>query len=320
MPGGPGIAKQSGRMPRFVLLLALSSAFAAQAQNANPLGVTIFASAQPTLATFAFGASSCHDNLLVGWTANLIGTQPCGPLHLWTTTHECGDSALPGDHPLNDVDQLTVQSIRQGTLQLSLADLPGFDSTTDGGLACGVSGVELVHRVCGSVNTAYSCFSIGVTPQPTRARPFTITYDTKPPSAPTLDDISAFDGTARIAFTANTDTETVGAQVLGPTNSDFVERAVVSASQGNVLVKDLQNVGSDGGPVYLFRLVGYDLAGNQSEPSAEVPATILHTNGFWGAFRERGGTDPAGCSAAPATFLAPLLIALGLWATRRRVP
>lgn len=320
--GGPGIAKHSARMSRFLLTLGLLGALTAQAQTtaptSTPLGVTIFAAAQPTLDTFAFGTASCHDNLLVGWTANFIGTMPCGPLHLWATTGECGDLNTSNDKPYADVDQLTVQSVRSGTFSISLADLPGFDTAADGGVACGAAGVELKHHICGSINTAYTCYGLGVTPQPTRARAFNVTYDTKPPSAPTLDDVSAFDHTARIAFTASSDSETVGAQVMGPNDADFVERATTSASNASILVKDLENVGPDGGPAYQFRLVAYDLAGNQSGPSETKETTVLHTDGFWGAYRSAGGTDPAGCSSAPASLLAPLFIALGLWASRRR--
>lgn len=272
------------------------------------VGVDLTPVANPSINTFSFGASSCNTTLLVQWQANLVD-QPCGPLHLWATQGtSCGDAPAATDISYADVDQFSVQTLRTGSVSVDLAQLPGFTTETDGGTPCGASGVEVTHSVCGAISTSYSCF-YGGTSSPTHATSLTLTYDTKPPAPPTPGDVSAFDGTVRVAFTAPADAATVGAQLEGPTDTDFLERASVAATQSSIVVKDLRD-----GVDYRLRLVAYDSAGNQSEPSAPVTVTPLATEGFWGAYRAAGGTDSAGCSSAPG----PLVGLLAILLARRR--
>lgn len=310
VPGGPGIAKGYPAMSRFFAVLALLGSLAASAQTSSILTApfTIRMAADLTNATHLFGASSCNTTLVVQWSVTLFSGTPNGPMKLWATKGECGDAPAAGDHSFDDVPWPNWQAAKQGTFNLKPAELPVFSSSTTSddagttGNVCGTGGVSLSNQICGAYPYMTSLYAGTNTWM--RASPLKLVYDTLPPAAPVISNVTAMDGSARVFFSIDSDTVTVEVQVKGPDDADFLRRAEVTSSVSALSVTGLRN-----SVEYRIRLIASDAAGNVSEPSAEVTATPIKTVGFWGSYRAAGGTDQAGCSAVPAgmPFLALLL-------------
>jgi hypothetical protein len=120
--------------------------------------------------------------------------------------------------------------------------------------------------------------------------------------------VTAQDEAVRVAFMADSDTATVLVEARSGGAGDYVQ--VGEAPVANAFVR---GTGLKNGVEYEVRLRARDAAGNTSDPSASEKVTPIRTVGFWGYYREAGGTDGQGCSAGIG--LAPL--ALVLWTLRR---
>lgn len=286
---------------RAVLALAMVLATGASAQTVAAL--TLRAGSDST-DNYGIGATSCGQRVRVTWTYAIDVGFLCGALKLWSTTGSCGDEPGSDDVRYDDVPVLTVQASRTGTFDVVIAELPGFRNEDT---PCGVTGKTVTHQVCGAIS--YSQMGCGYGDQKLTASSLRITYDTDPPAAPVLTEVTPLDRSAALSFTASSDASIVIAEVAGPGDAAFASMGEVLASAGSMKVLGLRN-----GLEYRVRLRARDLAGNTSEPSQELTVTPINTVGFWGAYLDAGGTDEAGCAAAPGLW--PLLLLL--WPLRRR--
>jgi hypothetical protein len=303
-------------MKRLLSLSVLVFSLGAFAQTTSLLPQLSFHRVDdPTVDTFTFGAAQCNDTITVRWSNTLtINLTQCtqNPLKVWATKGECLDTG-PGvdDVRYDDIAALTVQQLRQGTFTVKIAELPGFNaSATDGGLTvCGSPNESTTQRICGRMD--YGILSGGFggcTTNPLNATPLKLVYDTKAPVAPTITQYGALDQGVRIGFTAPSDASTVTVEAKGPNDADYRQLAETASTNTQIQGKGLQNA-----TTYDVRLRSIDAAGNVSDPSSSVSVTPIKTLGFYGFYKQSGGTD-AGCSTGLG--LVPALVAL--FALRRR--
>jgi hypothetical protein len=277
----------------------------------------------PNVDSFTFGGTSCNESVTLRWANTLtysIGTicNAGSVLKLWATPGTtCQDTPGASDLAFNDVPVLTVDQLRQGTFTLKLSDLPDFKNTTsaDGGTldTCGSANpFTKTHVVCGVIDYAVqSGFGCG-TATKLRAAPLKLIYDTLPPGKPSITDFTAQDEAVRVAFSVDSDTSAVIVEARGPTDIDFVSRGETASSSTFIRGENLQN-----GVLYTVHLRARDAAGNLSDPSDPIEVTPIRTVGFWGYYKDQGGTDTAGCSTGLG--LSPLLlIALALRRARKQ--
>jgi hypothetical protein len=220
-----------------------------------------------------------------------------------------------GDIFLKTISYQTLSAIPQGNFDVKVPELPGFISQTleDGGVttvttACGDLNEEKTHLVCGSANagTLGSCVNYGNTTK-LKASPLKLKYDTLPPSAPSISEVIGTNGTATLSFTINADATYAVASVTEVSTDGgadvTTERAQANAETGKVKVTGLTN-----GRPYILRLRFVDAAGNVGPLSEPVSVTPVRTVGFWGVYKDAGGTDVGGCSMSWG--LMPILAAL----------
>ena len=298
---------------RFAILCTLLTASASLAQAVLPR-IAIIRVDNPNLATYTFGAAECNATLTVGWTNTVtaIRFDLCtpNPLKIWATAGECLDTG-PGvdDTRYDDVPNLTLTRILTGTFPVKISGLPAFKATTttDGGtlLPCGGSlPFTKTQQICGSVDysipSTLGCGTASHYP----AVALKLVYDTQPPSPPVITDYAPQDKGVRMGFTVGSDTTTVLMEAQGPADTDYRQLAEVATTiaKGSIKGEHLEN-----NVTYNVRLRARDAAGNVSDPSDAIMVTPILTLGFWGYYKDAGGTDSGGCSVGAG--LMPLLFA-----------
>ncbi len=296
-------------MKRLVLLLGMVLSGAAVAQT-TLAQVSLRRVEDATSDIYTFAASQCTASIDVRWANNGVVTQLCSAMRIWATEGECGDAPGTADKRYEDIPQLTFQTIRAGQFTVKLSELPGFANAVanaDGGtvLTCGSDGFSKTHRLCGNIDTSFNgCVSVSKL----AASGLRLVYDTLPPGAPTLGEVTAQDEAVRISFSTDSDTTRVQVESRPSGVGDYV--VIGEAPIVNTFVR---GTGLVNGVTYEVRLRALDGAGNVSDPSAVEEVTPIRTVGFWGYYKEQGGTDGQGCSVGLG--LVPL--AAALWALRR---
>lgn len=293
---------------RSLVFVLLASTALAQTPGANLVTFAVRENPQATTDQMIIGASSCGTSRLVYWVWNQLGTQPCNNMRLWATEGSCGNEPAAADVEFDAVNPIIITSVRTGTLTIAIDELPGFkagSATPCGGAAT----LTKEHKICAAVPASFQCFGLQM-PQTVLATPLRIIYDAQPPNAPILSTVLAQDKALKVSFTVSSDTASVVPLVRVAGSADFVRRSAISLGAGRELVVD----GLLNGVEYEVRMTALDAAGNESAESESITGTPRRTVGFWGAYREAGGTDTGGCSLAPG--LAPL--AALAWIFRRR--
>jgi len=289
--------------PALLALPLLFSAAQGQAQVVlSPLQLTT----SDGQSTYTFGAAACTTTLQATWTNNSLFGAPCGDLAVWTTSGECGDTPASGDHSLDSVTAAIVMSVRTGTIQVPLEQLPGFTGA-DAGL-CGAADTQLSMKLCAAIplQSGLTCFS-------NHASPLELDYDTQPPPAPAIDSVVAQDGALQVSVSASTDTFEVDLQAQGAQETAFGHGVqVLTADTSTGTIRGLTN-----GEAYEVRAYAVDAAGNASGYSDPMSGTPLHSTGFWEAYRRAGG-EAQGCTSFPSGQLAWLALLARLAGRSRR--
>lgn len=296
---------------RLVVLAALVAApvFAQTTTTIVTFGVRETPSS--TAEEMVIGPSACGTERALFWIWQQLTPSACGSMRLWATTGECGDA--PGT---NDVEypsvNLLLLATRSGSFTIKVNELPGF--TGDSATPCGSTSGNVKNRICASLPTSFQCGGFGQTTSTTRASPaFLITYDVTPPDAPVITAVAARDRALKLTFTATSDTASVipFVRAQGETNFRELKEQQISSTTREVLVEDLLNA-----TTYDVMLRARDGAGNTSVDSEPAAGTPVRTVGFWGAFRDAGGTGSTGCSGVPGL---PLIGIVAWVLSRRRV-
>jgi hypothetical protein len=297
-----------------MLLLAVTTGLGVLAQPTTTQPLTLRAGSDNT-DTYRIGKSDCSLALAVTWRNQGIVGFVCSSLRLWSTEGECSDKPGTGDVSYDDVPASTLMAAgRADSFSVRIAELPGFKTGTM--TPCGSDGLTKTHKVCGALETAQTTCGFGT--QPTlRASALKVVYDTVPPSAPNVTGSSALDSSVTLEFSADSDAVFIVPEHRVKGADEWITGSEVAVSAGRVQVKALNN-----GTTYELRLRARDAApstgsgsGNVSEPSTIVEATPIKTVGFWGAYRQAGGTDPGGCASAAG--LLPALLVFLPWRRRR---
>lgn len=302
-------------MKRLAFLMGVLVAGGAVAQT-TLAQVTIRRAEDPTSDTYTFTGDQCNASLNMRWSNNGVVTVLCSALRVWATEGECGDAPGTGDLRYEDVPQLTFQTIRAGTFTLKVAELPGFANagSTDGGTGstCGTPRFSKSHRVCGSIDTSFNgCVSVSKL----SASGLKLVYDALPPTAPTMTEVTPQDEAVRVAFTVDSDTSRVQVEALAAGGADYV-----TVGEAPVVNAYVRGEGLENGTTYQVRLRGLDAAGNVSDPSDAVEVTPVRTLGFWGYYKDKGGTDGQGCSVGLGVVpLAAALLALRRARQQKRI-
>lgn len=283
-------------MRSLLLSLVASSALA---QTTTTVTFGIRETPQSTTDQIVIGASACSETRIVYWLWNQIGTIPCNNMRVWATDGSCGNEPGSKDVEYASVSPLLLQQARQGSFSITIAELPGFAAGTT--TPCGAAEtLTKDHKICAAVPTAVSCGIQSTTV--TTASPLRIIYDAQPPNAPVISDVASQDKALKVSFSVSSDTSEVVPFTRALGETDFRRHKTVSlGSSRSISVDELLN-----GTTYDVKLRAIDSAGNESTDSELASGTPKRTIGFWGAYRDAGGTDTGGCSSAPF-FLLPLL-------------
>ena len=138
-----------------------------------------------------------------------------------------------------------------------------------------------------------------------------IVFDALPPPRPVIESVVSMDSALRLRVPTEPDVRLfVDLALAEDPEAPWTRVASTTTSGQGVTISNLEN-----DVRYRLRVIAEDAALNLSEPSEVVEGTPIATQGFWGDYKDKGGSE-VGCSAAgsgPLTLLA--LLAL-LW--RRR--
>ncbi len=282
-------------------MLGLLSATVSSAQNIKLSYETADVTAK------RFNAKDCNLTINVNWTNTaLVGLCASTDLRIWASELECQDTAGTSDFVFATISQSQL-SARAGTGSLTVSQLPGFRNS-DAGVQCGADGVERSHRICGGYKLAGTGVA-GCTNAQTNS--LSAVYDTKAPVAPTIT-VDAQDTGLLVKFSASSDTSVVHVFVREQGSAgSFIEKGQLAAITGSsVKISGLTN-----DVAYEVVAQSEDAAGNFSVNSEVITATPRLTLGFYGRYREAGGSDTAGCTAVGGL---PILLAGGLWLLRRK--
>jgi hypothetical protein len=301
---------------RLALVFALFAGATAFGQTAVLPQISISRVDDPNATAYTFGAAECNDTLTLQWvnTLTISLTTQCSqnPLKLWASPGDsCPTTPAATDTKYPDIPNLTLSSVRQGTFSVKIADLPAFkpSASADGGtvLSCNsTTPFTQTHVICGSVDYAVSSGISCGTVSTLTATAFQLVFDTQPPTPPIMNDPVPQDQGVRATFTVDSDTTTVIMEATELVDDAGVGdyREIGETASTNAFVK---GTGLTNNVPYLVRLRARDAAGNVSEPSAEKPVTPILTLGFWGVYKQAGGTEEGGCSVGSG--LMPLLLA-----------
>lgn len=263
--------------------------------------------------TFTVGPDDCDATVPVTW--QFSGANPCSELELWITTNtSCGNDPGSADLVLPEVPAGNVINPGAQRITFQPRQLPVF-SSADGGNTCGgASQIEQVHRVCGKVTVPdFSGFQCNN--NITSGNQTTITYDARPPAAPTIDSVVGVDGALSVRVSASgTDVSLIRVAARREGSTDVAGSVEGAVELGTYRVSGLEN-----GVVYEVTATAVDEAGNESAASAAQLGTPVKTRGLYEVYRQAGGSETGGCGAAGGGVAGgAVLAALGLWLFSRR--
>ncbi|WNG45820.1 hypothetical protein F0U60_18155 [Archangium minus] len=269
--------------------------------------------------TLSVGPNQCGSTVPFNWT---IGFTPCvtGSLDMWITVDSsCKESADEQTGETLELESISYTTITnqggQGQSSFPVSDLPIFtEADSDGGgVGCGARGISKTMRLCAAAPQADPYFPSNCSTSVVRAQtPLRITYDTKPPAAPTITGVAGLDKALRINVSAPEDANRVRVVVLRDGAQLTSQTAGVDV--GSIRVENLENE-----VTYQVHAYAIDEADNESEQFATGEGTPARSLGFYEKYREMGGTETGGCGATGGGLTGgAVLAALGIWLSSRR--
>lgn len=299
------------RFVTIVLSLSAASAFAQTNPITNIVQFGIRETPTNTSDQIVIGPSSCGTQRALFWIWNQVTPQACDNLRIWATSGgECGAEPKSGDKEYDSIPFIQLTTLRSGQFTITINELPGFAAGTS--TPCGSATANVTHRICASVRTAIQCNGFQAATAQVASPALRLVYDVEPPNAPVISSLTAQDKALKVGYSVSSDTTELVPLVRAQGETEFRRRSAEAVSSGKELIIDsLLN-----GTTYEVVLRARDGAGNESVDSELNAGTPIRTIGFWGAFRDAGGTETGGCSLAPGQALG--LLALTFWISRRR--
>jgi len=283
------------------LLIALTL-LTAGAALAQPIVLSV-----PNKTSLRVGMNSCGDAQIVTWTYNGT-TLPCTDLRLWIVSGaSCADEPSGTFKDLGTVNKNDFPTQRTSTVSFKVEDLPGWTAE----LSCGAADREDEYRVCASYKQASSfgtCDSTTV-----QKDDFELVYDSKPPGAPSIDNVAALDQALSVRVSTPDDASQLRLTI---TRSDGTGTRTMTQSVDQPLfrVESLEN-----GVTYTLTATALDVADNESAASDPAEGTPILTRGFFDRYVEAGGQETGGCGAAAGGLTGGWVLAVvGFWLSSRR--
>jgi Synergist-CTERM protein sorting domain-containing protein len=254
--------------------------------------------------TRVVGPNSCDARIAVTYDA-VAGIALCERMEIWASAGGC--ETTRGDAPLlaslSNSDFLNNAGRVSGTLDVHVAALPIFNE-----VACADYADEAEVSICASfkVTQLYGdCLSVQSSTEPV------IVFDALPPPRPVIESVVSMDSALRLRVPTAVDVRLfVDLALAEDPEAPWVRVASTTTSGQGVTVSHLEN-----DVRYRLRVIAEDAALNVSEPSEVVEGTPIATQGFWGDYKDKGGSE-VGCSAAGSGPLSLLALLALLW--RRR--
>ncbi len=252
------------------------------------------------------GPASCGGVLPLTYSA-VTGGNVCKRLEIWASPVACEDErgAAPLLASVSTADLQLSPSITND-LDVAVASLPLF-----GDAACADFTGESQVYICGSFGVRQyvgsECTDVQASSEPL------VIFDAEPPPVPVVTDVTPLDSALRVTVDGS-DYARLLADVKLAGGDEWIRASGAVTSGSGVTIPQLTN-----GVLYDVRVLAEDAALNVSEPSAIVQGMPVQTQGFWGDYKDSGGSQ-TGCSTvggglAPAALAA--LCALGLLRRRR---
>ncbi|MFL5343550.1 MAG: MXAN_2561 family MXYO-CTERM-anchored protein [Hyalangium sp.] len=292
---------------RYLLIaLTLTATTAAWSQTASPLQISL----PGNQLDIRLKKGSCDEKTTVTWTYNLTTTVVCDDLHFWLA-ESCTDEVPSGTTPVETVSKANVINNRTGAVSFTTNDLPLFQGGTT---TCPADGQEKTYKLCGSVPTpggiAGDCSTNSKNFQKAS---IDVTYDAKPPDAPTIDKVAALDQALSVHVSSPSDASRVKVHVARADGSD--ERTSTQAADLTLFKMD----GLENGVTYTVTATALDAADNESAASEPLEGTPIHTLGFFDRYVEAQGAETGGCGAAAGGLTGGGVMAvLAFWLSSRR--
>lgn len=277
-------------------LLLLPAVAGAQSITLN------FADASTT--TRMVGPNSCDAQIAVSYDA-IAGISLCERMEIWASTGGCETER--GEAPLlasvSNSDFLNNGGRVSDTIDVHVGSLPIF-----GEVACADYTDEAEVSLCAAfkVTQLYGdCLSVQSSTEPL------IIFDALPPPRPVIDSVVSLDSALRLRVPIDPDVRLfVDLALADAPDAPWTRVASTTTTGQGVTVSGLEN-----DVRYRLRVIAEDSALNVSEPSEVVEGTPIATQGFWGDYKDAGGSE-VGCSAAGSGPLSLLALLALLW--RRR--
>ncbi|WP_225412066.1 MXAN_2561 family MXYO-CTERM-anchored protein [Stigmatella hybrida] len=252
----------------------------------------------------------CDRTQTVNYAYASSTTVVCSDLKIWLVQgSSCSDEPTGTFKLLKTLSQNDVVNQPTGTVTFNIGELPGFT----GAVTCPANDREDTYRVCASIKLPGGSFGTECGSGSFQRDDLEVVYDAKPPSAPTLGDVTALDSALSVSVTAPDDAEFIRVTVAREDGTDgkTVEKP---GDLKTVRVEGLKN-----GVKYTVVARAVDEASNESAPSAAKEGTPEPTRGFLDRYDEAGGEEMGGCGAAGGGVAGSLVLAvLGFWLSSRR--
>lgn len=247
------------------------------------------------------GPNGCGSSLPVTYNA-ATGINVCKRLEIWASSKACEDERK--DEPLIASVSLTdLATTPTATIDAFIDDLPLF-----GDAACVDFTGEARVNICGSFGIQQfiggECTLIQASSEPV------VIFDAQPPAVPVISEVTALDSALRITVEGSDFARLLVDVALAGTE-DWIRATGATTSGRGVTIPQLTN-----GVEYDLRVSAEDAALNVSEPSAIAQGTPVATQGFWGDYKDSGGSQ-SGCSTVGGALAPAALLALGLLRRRR---
>jgi len=247
----------------------------------------------------------CSLNYTIPWS-HTITVQPCDALLFWFVEGSCSEEPPSGTTPVLSISAANVLTTPQGTVTFKAGELPGLKD------ACPVDDKETTYKLCGSVplrgGTAVDCSSKNWVKDATN-----VVYDTKAPSAPTIENVASLDKALSVRVTTSGDANRARLTVQRADGTG-TRTMLQSVEQPLFRVESLEN-----DVEYTLTATALDAADNESPASEAKTGKPVFTRGFFDRYVEAGGQETGGCSAALGGLSGGWMLAvLGIWLSSRR--
>jgi hypothetical protein len=263
------------------------------------------------------GRSHCGETRGIDWTATVNGLA-CGDIDIWVTAERSCSSEGPKTSDLRATGRADP-NLRSGTVSITINNgLPIFGGATD----AGTTSCETFEGLAEMQICAQFVVATGgqVCPSNTKVpTSIPLTFDRKPPGAPTIEAVDSLDRALRVHVTvADNDTSVIQVLTRMATDGggDFFFSGEFPSSQASGKIIDLEN-----DVTYDVQAIALDKVGNTSVPSNIASGQPIYTLGFWDRYRNAGGQDTGGCTAAGGSVTGlslALLAGLRLFSRRKR--